>query len=109
MTVPVDPPPIDEVLTLLEDLIAFPSVALTPNVDLIAHVEDLLRPYCTNIVLTHDETGTKANLFATIGPDIDGGVVLSGEPGNLLEILESRVVVWELVLKVILVTSDSTY
>ena len=70
---PVDPPPIDEVLTLLEDLIAFPSVALTPNVDLIAHVEDLLRPYCTDIVLTHDETGTKANLFATIGPAVDGG------------------------------------
>ncbi len=78
MTVPVDPPPIDEVLTLLEDLIAFPSVALTPNVDLIAHVEDLLRPYCTDIVLTHDETGTKANLFATIGPAVDGGVMLAG-------------------------------
>ena len=61
---PVDPPPIDEVLTFLEDLISFPSVALTPNVDLIAHVEDLLRPHCTDIVLTHDETGTKANLFA---------------------------------------------
>jgi len=76
--VPVDPPPIDEVLTLLEDLIAFPSVALTPNVDLIAHVEDLLRPYCTDIVLTHDETETKANLFATIGPAADGGVMLAG-------------------------------
>ena len=75
---PVAPPPIDEVLTLLEDLIAFPSVALTPNVDLIAHVEDLLRPYCTDIVLTHDETGTKANLFATIGPAVDGGVMLAG-------------------------------
>ena len=75
---PVDPPPIDEVLTLLEDLIAFPSVALTPNVDLIAHVEDLLRPYCTDIVLTHDETETKANLFATIGPAADGGVMLAG-------------------------------
>ena len=75
---PVAPPPIDEVLTLLEDLIAFPSVALTPNVDLIAHVEDLLRPYCTDIVLTHDETETKANLFATIGPAADGGVMLAG-------------------------------
>jgi len=76
--VPVDPPPIDEVLTFLEDLVAFPSVALTPNVDLIAHVEDLLRPHCTDIVLTHDETGTKANLFATIGPAVDGGVMLAG-------------------------------
>ncbi|MBF43383.1 MAG: acetylornithine deacetylase [Acidimicrobiaceae bacterium] len=71
-------PPIDEVVTFLEDLVAFPSVALTPNVDLIAHVEDLLRPYCTDIVLTHDETETKANLFATIGPAADGGVMLAG-------------------------------
>ena len=78
MTVPVDPPPIDEVLSFLEDLVAFPSVALTPNVDLIAHVEDLLRPHCTDIGLTHDETGTKANLFATIGPGVDGGVMLAG-------------------------------
>jgi acetylornithine deacetylase len=78
VTVPVDLPPIDEVVTFLEDLVAFPSVALTPNVGLIAHVEDLLRPYCTNIVLTHDETGTKANLFATIGPAVDGGVMLAG-------------------------------
>ena len=75
---PVDLPPIDEVVTFLEDLVAFPSVALTPNVDLIAHVEDLLRPYCTDIVLTHDETETKANLFATIGPAADGGVMLAG-------------------------------
>ncbi len=75
---PVDPPPIDEVLSFLEDLVAFPSVALTPNVDLIAHVEDLLRPHCTDIGLTHDETGTKANLFATIGPGVDGGVMLAG-------------------------------
>ena len=75
---PVDLPPIDEVVTFLEDLVAFPSVALTPNVDLIAHVEDLLRPYCTDIVLTHDENETKANLFATIGPAADGGVMLAG-------------------------------
>ena len=30
------------------------------------------------VVLTHDGTGTKANLFATIEPDVAGGVVLSG-------------------------------
>ncbi len=26
----------------------------------------------------HGDTGTKANLFATLGPDHDGGIVLSG-------------------------------
>src|SRR5207244_6227329 len=28
--------------------------------------------------LTYDDSGGKANLFATIGPPIDGGIVLSG-------------------------------
>jgi len=26
----------------------------------------------------HGDIGTKANLFATLGPDHDGGIVLSG-------------------------------
>lgn len=30
------------------------------------------------VTLHHDASGTKANLWATIGPEIDGGVVLSG-------------------------------
>ena len=69
---------VDRMLAILDDLIAFPSVALTPNVDLIAHIEDLLRPHCSEILLSHDETGTKANLFATIGPLVDGGIMLAG-------------------------------
>ncbi len=71
-------PPTEEVLGILDDLVAFDSVALTPNVDLIDHVVGMLRPHCTDIALTHDETGTKANLFATIGPAVDGGVMLAG-------------------------------
>ncbi len=74
----VAPPPIDGVLALLDELVAFDSVALTPNVDLIDHVVAYLRPHCTDIALTHDETGTKANLFATIGPAVDGGIMLAG-------------------------------
>jgi len=81
VTVPApttDGSPVDQMLAILDGLIAFPSVALTPNVDLIAHVEDLLRPYCSEILLSHDETRTKANLFATIGPVVDGGIMLAG-------------------------------
>ncbi len=79
MTAPItDRELVDRMLAILDDLIAFPSVALTPNVDLIAHIEDLLRPHCSEILLSHDETGTKANLFATIGPLVDGGIMLAG-------------------------------
>ena len=75
---PDDAALLDETLAVLDDLIAFPTVALTPNVDLIGYVEDQLGPLCSDLVLTHDETRSRANLFATIGPNVDGGIVLSG-------------------------------
>ncbi|SVC31799.1 uncharacterized protein METZ01_LOCUS284653, partial [marine metagenome] len=75
---PDEDPLLDETLAVLDDLIAFPTVALTPNVDLIEYVEDQLGPLSSNLVLTHDETRSRANLFATIGPNVDGGIVLSG-------------------------------
>jgi acetylornithine deacetylase len=72
------PPPVEEALAVLDDLVAFPSVALTPNVDLIAWVVDRLDGVAGDIRLSHDPTGTKANLFATIGPAVDGGIMLAG-------------------------------
>ena len=75
---PSDDALLDETLAVLDDLIAFPTVALPPNVDLIGYVEDRLGPLCSDLVLTHAETRSRANLFATIGPNVDGGIVLSG-------------------------------
>jgi len=74
----VVPVPVDEALDLLDVLIAYDTVALTPNLDLISDVQDRLEALGASVVLTHDDSGTKANLFATIGPHINGGVVLSG-------------------------------
>ena len=74
----VVPVPVDEALDLLDVLIAYDTVALTPNLDLISDVQDRLEALGASVVLTHDDSGTKANLFATIGPNINGGVVLSG-------------------------------
>ena len=74
----VVPVPVDEALDLLDVLIAYDTVALTPNLDLISDVQDRLEALGASVVLTHDDSGTKANLFGTIGPNINGGVVLSG-------------------------------
>ena len=41
-------------------------------------VKNRLESLGAKVFLTHDVTQTKANLFATIGPDVEGGVVLSG-------------------------------
>ncbi len=74
----VVPVPVDEALDLLDVLISYDTVALTPNLDLIDDVRDRLETLGASVVLTYDDSGTKANLFATIGPNINGGVVLSG-------------------------------
>ncbi|CAN5440035.1 acetylornithine deacetylase [soil metagenome] len=67
-----------QALRILTDLVAFPTVTSDSNLDLIAYAEVLLRDLGADVVVTHDPLQPKANLFATIGPICDGGVVLSG-------------------------------
>jgi acetylornithine deacetylase len=64
--------------SILGDLIGFPTVTSESNLDLIEYLNDRLEALGADIRVTHDESGTKANLFATFGPLIDGGVILSG-------------------------------
>jgi acetylornithine deacetylase len=63
---------------MLAALVAFDTTSRNSNLELIHFVRDYLDAHGVPSVLVHDETGAKANLWATIGPDIDGGVVLSG-------------------------------
>ncbi|MEC3860796.1 acetylornithine deacetylase [Mesobacterium sp. TK19101] len=63
---------------LLAQLVAYPTVSHLSNLDLIGFAADLLDGCGARVEVFHDETGQKANLFATIGPDRDGGIVLSG-------------------------------
>jgi acetylornithine deacetylase len=65
-------------LRILGDLVAFPTVTGQPNLELIAYAQQLLEACGARVMLTHDDDHRRANLFATIGPDVDGGVVLSG-------------------------------
>jgi acetylornithine deacetylase len=63
---------------MLRKLVAFPTVSRDSNLDLIHCARELLKPYDAEIRLTHDDGKRKANLFATLGPRGDGGVMLSG-------------------------------
>lgn len=63
---------------ILEKLIAFPTVSRQPNLALIEFVKSHLEQCGADCQLIHDETGTKANLFATIGSKEKSGVMLSG-------------------------------
>ncbi|MCW2294331.1 acetylornithine deacetylase [Pseudomonas sp. BIGb0408] len=63
---------------LLERLIGFATVSRDSNLQLIAFIRDYLAGFGVDSELFHNAEGTKANLFATIGPPDRGGVVLSG-------------------------------
>lgn len=62
----------------LARLIAFPTVSRDSNLNLIAYIQERLNEYGIESRLVHNAEGTKANLLATIGPMVEGGVVLSG-------------------------------
>ncbi|MEM6604769.1 MAG: acetylornithine deacetylase [Pseudomonadota bacterium] len=63
---------------MLERLVGFPSVSRDSNLPLIDWVEDYLQPFSPTCRRTWNEERTKANLFVAIGPEVAGGVVLSG-------------------------------
>jgi acetylornithine deacetylase len=63
---------------LLEKLVAFPSVSRVSNLDVIEFIEDYLAGFGIESHRVYDDTGTKANLYAHVGPWIEGGVILSG-------------------------------
>ena len=65
-------------LQLLEALVGFDTVSSKSNLPLVEHVEAYLGGHNIDVTRVPDETGTRAALFATVGPRIDGGVVLSG-------------------------------
>ena len=69
---------LDRTKEILADLLAFPTLSGSSNLDVIAYLRDRLEAAGASVRLYPDENGDRANLFATIGPDQPGGVVLSG-------------------------------
>lgn len=63
---------------ILARLIAEPTVSRRPNLALLDYVEELLRPLGARIERFAHADGSRANLWASLGPDLPGGVVLSG-------------------------------
>jgi acetylornithine deacetylase len=66
-------------IDILERLISFPSVSARSNLDLIQWIRDRLAEHGIKSDLVPAPDGQpKANLWASIGPDAPGGLVLSG-------------------------------
>ncbi|MEZ0168093.1 acetylornithine deacetylase [Microvirga sp. TS319] len=65
-------------LELLRDLVGFDTTSRNSNLELIGYIRDYLDRIGIESTLVFDETGQKANLYATIGPRDRGGILLSG-------------------------------
>ena len=63
---------------ILARLIGFDTTSRTSNLALIDYVRNLLDDHGVASELVHSEDGNCANLYATIGPDDVGGIMLSG-------------------------------
>ena len=64
---------------MLGELIGFPTISSDSNLDAIAYMAEVLGRAGARVEILRDDSGQKANLWATIGPqDRDGGLVFSG-------------------------------
>ncbi len=69
---------LDTAVDILARLVACPSVSGRPNHDIVGLVRDILEARGLSCSLSFDASGERANVFATVGPPEDGGVVLCG-------------------------------
>ena len=63
---------------MLQRLVAFDTTSRNSNLELIKYIQSYLDDFGVASTLVPNAEGTKANLFASIGPETEDGVVLSG-------------------------------
>jgi len=65
-------------INILESLISFDTTSFKSNLAIIDYIQTYLKNYNVDSTLIYDANRKKANLFATIGPNKNGGIMLSG-------------------------------
>jgi acetylornithine deacetylase len=65
-------------IDMIRTLVGFPTVSRDSNLELIHYVRDRLARLGAEVRLTYNDERSKANLFATLGPQGMPGIVLSG-------------------------------
>lgn len=69
---------LQKAIDLTRTLVEMPTISGETNLAVIDFLQSYLADLGAETHLSRNETGTRANLFATIGPDVDGGIILSG-------------------------------
>ncbi len=70
--------PRPESIAMIERLIAFDTTSRNSNLELIDFIRSYLNDLGVESELVYNQDQSKANLFATLGPDDRGGIALSG-------------------------------
>jgi acetylornithine deacetylase len=65
-------------IKILENLISFPTVSRDANLGLIEYVAKIIECEKVKPIIIKNNENTKANLFASIGPENSDGIMLSG-------------------------------
>lgn len=65
-------------IAILSDLVAYPTISPDSNLAMIDDLATRLESVGARVDLYRDESGQKANLYATLGPDRPGGILLAG-------------------------------
>ena len=65
-------------IEMLNKLVSFETVSSESNLEMIMFIKDYLNSYGIDSYLVFNDHKTKANLFAQIGPNTEGGILLSG-------------------------------
>ena len=69
---------LDSAEVLLADLVGFASISCLPNDDIVTYIKSYFESHGIEVHLDAHEDGERFNLFASIGPATDGGILLSG-------------------------------
>jgi acetylornithine deacetylase len=67
-----------ETIKILEKLVSFQSISGTSTREINNFIVECLMRHGVESVLSYDGDGERSNVFATIGPKIDGGVLFNG-------------------------------
>lgn len=68
---------LESTVELLGQLVAFPTISSESNLEMIVHLADRLSAAGARVEIQENGAG-KANLWATLGPETPGGILLSG-------------------------------
>ena len=67
-----------QTIAILSDIIAYPTISSESNLALVEYLANYLEQRGAKVACFADISGRKANVFATLGPECDGGVIFSG-------------------------------